>query len=83
MIRNIFAPVMGLLLGLTQAGLRSHMKLQIPEFESSDIFTKYVVGTMGGLYLTTEEFHNLMAEVVKDFPDVVHTVNVGTTFLGE
>jgi murein tripeptide amidase MpaA len=77
-----FVATVSLLISLGKAELRAHMAEQIPDFKIADAFTKYVMGTLGGVYKTTEEFQRLMNDVVKDFPDVVHEVDVGTTFLG-
>jgi len=62
-------------------GIRKYMKSLTGNFDSTDIFEKYVVGSMGG-YLSPSEFKNLMVAVRTDFPEIVRNVKVGKTFLG-
>jgi hypothetical protein len=63
------------------AGLRKYMKNQAGDFDSTNIFQKYILGSMGN-YLSPSEFKKLMSGIVMDFPEIVKKVKVGKTYLG-
>jgi hypothetical protein len=60
--------------------LRQYIYTQLPEFDQSDVFQKFGIGSMSN-YPTPKEFQNLMNLIQKEFPEVIRPVNVGTTYL--
>jgi hypothetical protein len=60
-------------------GLREYMASLETEFDETDIFDKYVVGSMGN-YLTPAEFKSLTNKILNEFPEIFRKVHVGLTF---
>ena len=48
----------------------------MPEFDETDIFEKYVVGTMGN-YLSPAELKSLTNKILSEFPEIFRKVHVG------
>ena len=67
------------ILGAQPPSLKQYISTQIPEFDQSDVFQKFGIGSMSN-YPTPKEFSNLMALIQKEFPEMVRPVSVGTTF---
>ena len=53
--------------------IRKAMKSSGPNFDESDMFQKYVLGSMG-VYLDPVAFNSLMKQILNDFPEVVKKV---------
>lgn len=64
-------------------GLHNYMKSQyVPDFKDTDVFDKYVQGSIEG-YLTAKELHHLLNMTVNEFSHVVRRVPVGKTHLNQ
>ena len=63
----------------TSKGLRLALETAGPNFDDSNIFLNYGVGSMHN-YLHPDELETLMADILNEFPEVVRTVEVGKTY---